>query len=166
MNIRCPTPPPCPIPPTPPQNDALSPQCPQWSAKSCIEVNGPKPANPPGVKHVKREQDLITPEQALNAEQALHAAGESFRHNLARLSFNGTVVTGGLGLISIDLAKAKMMVRCKPVDLTVSSEAEDSPDSTPPARPLRSMQTGQNSIAPETSLPQLGQVRWGSVLMD
>ena len=31
--------------------------------------------------------------------------------------------------------------------------------------PLRSMQTGQNSIAPENSLPQLGQVRWGSVLM-
>ena len=42
---------------------------------------------------------------------------------------------------------------------------KDSPDSTPPARALRSMQTGQNSIAPENSLPQLGQVRWGSVLM-
>src|SRR5215831_7802949 len=28
------------------------------------------------------------------------------------------------------------------------------------------MQTGQNSIAPENSLPQLGQVRWGSVLME
>jgi hypothetical protein len=27
------------------------------------------------------------------------------------------------------------------------------------------MQTGQNSIAPENSLPQLGQMRWGSVLM-
>jgi hypothetical protein len=27
------------------------------------------------------------------------------------------------------------------------------------------MQTGQNSITPESSLPQLGQVRWGSVLM-
>jgi len=27
------------------------------------------------------------------------------------------------------------------------------------------MQTGQNSIAPENSLPQLGQVRWDSVLM-
>jgi hypothetical protein len=27
------------------------------------------------------------------------------------------------------------------------------------------MQTGQNSIAPENSLPQLGQVRWSSVLM-
>jgi hypothetical protein len=27
------------------------------------------------------------------------------------------------------------------------------------------MQTGQNSIAPESSLPQLGQVRRGSVLM-
>jgi hypothetical protein len=27
------------------------------------------------------------------------------------------------------------------------------------------MQTGQNSIAPENSLPQLGQVRLGSVLM-
>jgi hypothetical protein len=30
---------------------------------------------------------------------------------------------------------------------------------------LRSMQTGQNSIAPESSLPQLGQVRWDSGLM-
>jgi len=27
------------------------------------------------------------------------------------------------------------------------------------------MHTGQNSIAPENSLPQVGQVRWGSVLM-
>src|SRR4029077_14466629 len=27
------------------------------------------------------------------------------------------------------------------------------------------MHTGQNSTAPENSLPQLGQVRWGSVLM-
>ena len=49
--------------------------------------------------------------------------------------------------------------------MTVSWETEDSPDSTAPGRPLRSMQTGQNSIAPENSLPQLGQVRWGFVLM-
>jgi len=35
-----------------------------------------------------------------------------------------------------------------------------------PRVPLRSMQTGQISIAPENSLPQLGQVRCGSVLMD
>jgi hypothetical protein len=28
------------------------------------------------------------------------------------------------------------------------------------------MQTGQNSIAPENSLPQLGQVRWHFVFMD
>src|ERR1700741_105391 len=28
------------------------------------------------------------------------------------------------------------------------------------------MQTGQNSIAPENSLPQLGHLRWGSVLID
>jgi hypothetical protein len=35
----------------------------------------------------------------------------------------------------------------------------------PAPRPLRSMQTGQNSIAPENSLPQLGQVRLGSVLI-
>jgi hypothetical protein len=28
------------------------------------------------------------------------------------------------------------------------------------------MHTGQNSIAPEKSLPQLGQVRWGSVFME
>jgi len=27
------------------------------------------------------------------------------------------------------------------------------------------MHTGQNSIAPENSLPQVGQVRWGFVLM-
>jgi hypothetical protein len=27
------------------------------------------------------------------------------------------------------------------------------------------MQTGQNSIAPESSLPQFGQVRWGCVFM-
>jgi hypothetical protein len=40
-----------------------------------------------------------------------------------------------------------------------------SPDSNPPARPLRSMQTGQNSSVPENSLPQLGQVRWGCVLI-
>src|SRR6202011_6023858 len=38
-------------------------------------------------------------------------------------------------------------------------------DCTPPATALRSMQTGQNSIASANSLPQLGQVRRGSVLM-
>jgi hypothetical protein len=27
------------------------------------------------------------------------------------------------------------------------------------------MHTGQNSIAPENSLPQVGQARWGSLLM-
>jgi hypothetical protein len=37
----------------------------------------------------------------------------------------------------------------------VSLEAKDSPDLTLPANPFRSMQTGQNSIAPESSLPQL-----------
>jgi hypothetical protein len=31
--------------------------------------------------------------------------------------------------------------------------------------PAVAMQTGQNSIAPESSLPQLGQVRWDSALM-
>ena len=45
------------------------------------------------------------------------------------------------------------------------SSETDSPDSTPPGRALRSMQTGQNCIAPENSLPQLGQVRLRSVLM-
>jgi type I restriction enzyme S subunit len=45
------------------------------------------------------------------------------------------------------------------------SPDEDSPDSTPPARALRSRQTGQNSAAPESSLPQLGQVRWVFVLI-
>jgi hypothetical protein len=43
---------------------------------------------------------------------------------------------------------------------------EDSVDSAPSARPLRSMHTGQNSIAPENSFPQLEQVRWGSVFID
>ena len=51
------------------------------------------------------------------------------------------------------------------VGFTVSSKTEDSPGSTVPARPLRSMHTGQNFIAPESSLPQLGQVRWVSVLI-
>ena len=45
------------------------------------------------------------------------------------------------------------------------SSKEDFPEATPPARPLRSMHTGQNSIAPESSLPQVGQVRWVSVLI-
>ena len=60
------------------------------------------------------------------------------------------------------LKSLRWLFRCR---LDCILETEDSPDSTPPARPLRSMQTGQNSIAPESSLPQLGQVRWGSVLM-
>ena len=63
----------------------------------------------------------------------------------------------------IMLKSLRCLFRCR---LDRILEAEDSPDSTPPARALRSMQTGQNSIAPENSLPQLGQVRWGSVLMD
>src|SRR5262249_31122089 len=51
------------------------------------------------------------------------------------------------------------------VGLTAFSK-EDSPDSAAAGRAPRSMQTGQNCIAPENSLPQLGQVRWRSVLMD
>src|SRR5271166_1917303 len=50
------------------------------------------------------------------------------------------------------------------VGFTVSSK-QDWPDSTPPARALRSMQTGQNSITPENSLPQIEQVRLLSVFM-
>ena len=42
--------------------------------------------------------------------------------------------------------------------LTASSKV-DSPDTAVPGRAPRSMHTGQNSIAPESSLPQLGQVR-------
>ena len=41
--------------------------------------------------------------------------------------------------------------------------AADTADATPPPSPFRSMQTGQNSIAPENSLPQLGQMRWCSL---
>jgi hypothetical protein len=51
------------------------------------------------------------------------------------------------------------------VGVHISSD-EESPDSTPPVRALRSMQTGQNSIAPENSLPQIEQVRWGLVVMN
>src|SRR5271167_4525279 len=47
----------------------------------------------------------------------------------------------------------------------VSSQEEDSPDSTPSARAMRSKQTGQSSIGPENSLPQIEQTRWSSVLM-
>ena len=46
-----------------------------------------------------------------------------------------------------------------------ASSKEDSLDATAAARPLRSMQTGQNSIATKNSLPQLGQVRWDSALI-
>jgi hypothetical protein len=38
-------------------------------------------------------------------------------------------------------------------------------DSTRATSALLSMQTGQNCIASDNSLPQLGQVRWGSALM-
>ena len=41
---------------------------------------------------------------------------------------------------------------------TVSWEAEDSPDSIPPQRALRSVQTGQNSSATINLWPQPGQV--------
>jgi hypothetical protein len=56
--------------------------------------------------------------------------------------------------------------RCKldGIEWTASSKV-DVPDSAAPARAPQSMQTGQNSIAPENSFPQLGQVRRGSALM-
>src|SRR5262249_1048271 len=54
---------------------------------------------------------------------------------------------------------------CSGVGLSVSPE-EDLADSTPPAKPSRSRHIGQNAIASESSLPQLRQVRWGSVFMD
>src|SRR5271165_6725539 len=72
------------------------------------------------------------------------------------------------GLPSAPVTSSQCSNRCTAcsgvVGFTVSSK-QDWPDSTPPARALRSMQTGQNSVAPESSLPQVGQVRWGSVLM-
>jgi hypothetical protein len=55
----------------------------------------------------------------------------------------------------------RWLVRCR---FNRSSKV-DSPDTAVPGRALRSMHTGQNSIAPENSLPQLGQVRWRSALM-
>src|SRR5271165_3718922 len=54
----------------------------------------------------------------------------------------------------------RWLVRCRLDRFLV-----DSPDTAVPGRAPRSMHTGQNSIAPENSLPQLGQVRWGSVVM-
>jgi hypothetical protein len=45
------------------------------------------------------------------ADQLLEIAKASLRQDIARLSFDGQVVTGALGLVSIDIAKAKMMVR-------------------------------------------------------
>ena len=53
------------------------------------------------------------------------------------------------------------LFRCDLEDILKKS----SPDSIPAARAFRSVQTGQNFIAPENSLPQLGQVRLSSVFM-
>src|SRR5208283_229388 len=59
---------------------------------------------------------------------------------------------------------SKRCVICSGVGLTASSE-EDSPDSPSGLRPWRNVHTGQNSMAPESSVPQLGQVRLGSLFM-
>jgi hypothetical protein len=52
----------------------------------------------------------------MTPDQALQAARESFRRDLARLSFDGYIVTGPAKLVSIDIAKAKMMVRRRSLD--------------------------------------------------
>ena len=68
-------------------------------------------------------------------------------------------------LIYTDLRWASLAGVILDSDLNFTLGNAGDPHRTPPARPLRSRQTGQNSIAPENSLPQLGQVRWGSALI-
>src|SRR6202790_1248019 len=48
----------------------------------------------------------------------------------------------------------------------MSSEAEDPPDSTPPARPLRSMHTGQGPPIPESAVPHTEQAFASSMFLD
>jgi hypothetical protein len=55
-------------------------------------------------------QHLMTP------LQSLQAAKESFRRDIALLTFDGSLVTGPTKLISIDIAKARMFVRRTPND--------------------------------------------------
>jgi hypothetical protein len=50
----------------------------------------------------------------MNAHQALEQVKANWKRDLSTLIFSGTVVTGGNGLVSIDLAKAKMFVRRRP----------------------------------------------------
>ena len=74
-------------------------------------------------------------------------------------------VLGGVAILArYQLVVLESLRRLLGVGLTVSSK-EDAPDSAAPGRAPRSMHTGQNSIAPENSLTQLGQVYWSSVLM-
>ena len=47
----------------------------------------------------------------------------------------------------------------------ITLSEDDSPDSTSSASASCSMHAGQNSAAPENSLPQLGQTRLSSVFM-
>jgi hypothetical protein len=50
----------------------------------------------------------------MNAHQFLEQFKASWKRDLSSLAFSGTVVTGGNGLVSIDLALAKMFVRRHP----------------------------------------------------
>jgi hypothetical protein len=50
----------------------------------------------------------------MNAHQAFEQVKASWKRDLSTLTFSGTVVTGRNGLVSIDLAKAKMFVRRHP----------------------------------------------------
>ena len=64
-----------------------------------------------------------------------------------------------LAVDQLVVLKSLRRLALRVVGLTAILESDDSPDLTPPARAWRSMQTGQNSTAPENSLPQLGQMR-------
>jgi hypothetical protein len=50
----------------------------------------------------------------MDDHQALEQVKASWKRELSTLSFSGTVVIGANGLVSIDLAKAKMFVRRHP----------------------------------------------------
>jgi hypothetical protein len=51
----------------------------------------------------------------MSPEQALQAARESFRRDLAGLSFDGYLISGPAKLVCIDTAKAELMVRRTPL---------------------------------------------------
>jgi hypothetical protein len=79
----------------------------------------------------------------MNAHQLFEQFKADWKRDLSTLTFSGTILTGSGGLVSIDLAQAKMFVRRQPdLNLSFTSLCPSRPGQTLPKSSNKSWDRG------------------------